>query len=427
MILIRCKNIWKMMCNDTVAVTLLLILITSCLVLTGNIVQKQEKSQKKAEEFQEQYGDMEHYWTAEALDDLDYNTYLCDDTGKLYDKLSNIRQLLWSEEQFQFYTCCTQPIEIKNKIEDIFLYGYEQGNTECSVQEIDGIMRYTTKCLLVSEKFFDCNNIKIKTGRGFEEEDYQYNKGENVPVLLGSAYEEYYNIGDCIQAEYLNEDMTLQVVGFLDSDMFFISGLDQDFTSTERYIILPAFRIDELSDFSQLLSMDELNGGIASQIGISKTEQICYDIIRSQGVTWNISIVNPETVGSMPVIGRYSKMTKQIAGQFKILVVLVTVFATVALILNMFSILRKNKYQFGIEMLCGSSYKGIFVESFGLVFAILLVGDMWASLILKAIGMGLYSLIFIQLLVGAVLIITCVSCYFYMKKMEIGKIIGGTE
>ena len=57
--------------------------------------------------------------------------------------------------------------------------------------------------------------------------------------------------------------MTLQVIGFLDSDMFFISNIDQDFASTERYIILPAFRIDELTFFSQILSMSELKGGIA--------------------------------------------------------------------------------------------------------------------------------------------------------------------
>lgn len=428
MTLIHGKRIWEIVYNNWIVVTLLLILITVCLVLTGSIAQKQQKSQEKAEEFEEQYGKNSYYWVTEALDDQEYYTYMLGDyNSNWYDRLNSLMQNLWNEEQFTFYTCYAQPIDVQNEMQDIFLDGYEMGDTTYAVSEREGETWYLTKALLVSDNFFDSNHVNVKAGRKFEEEDYQYKENANVPILLGSAYEKYYDINDCFQAEYLGENMTLQVIGFLDNDTFFLSSGENDFVSVERYIILPALQITDKTEFSQLLSLLELNGTIQSRIGLNKTKQVCQEILEQQGITWTLNICDPENTQEQSVVKKYSEMTNQVAKQFNLLVILVVVFAIVALLLNMFSILQKNKYTFGVELLCGASYKDIFIEGFGFVFLIMCIGDLWASIILGVMDSGIKSLLLIQIVAGVVSIITFISCYCYMKRMKIGEIIGGTE
>ena len=52
----------------------------------------------------------------------------------------------------------------------------------------------------------------------FSEQDFTYN-GE-FPLVLGSGFKEYYNIGDTIPIAYLRESFNGKVVGFYDEDLF---------------------------------------------------------------------------------------------------------------------------------------------------------------------------------------------------------------
>ena len=68
----------------------------------------------------------------------------------------------------------------------------------------------------------------------FSEQDFIYN-GE-FPMVLGSGFEDYYNIGDTIPIEYLRENFNGKVVGFYDKDLVF-----DEFSHCDSYstIIIP--------------------------------------------------------------------------------------------------------------------------------------------------------------------------------------------
>ena len=68
----------------------------------------------------------------------------------------------------------------------------------------------------------------------FSEQDFIYN-GE-FPMVLGSGFEEYYNIGDTIPIAYLRENFNGKVVGFYDKDLVFDKWFHCDSYST---IIIP--------------------------------------------------------------------------------------------------------------------------------------------------------------------------------------------
>lgn len=418
-----------MLCSNLLIFILLQLLVTVSFILTGSLFEKQEESIAKSEEFEEEYGSYDYYWTCEGMNDADYYSFLYgDETGAWYDKLASLEQSLWNESRFQFYTCNPQIIQVEEKKSDIFLEGYENGDGETAERLIDDKKSYAIKSLIVSNNFFNSTKVKLQEGRIFLEDDYIYDSQKNIPVILGKAYSQYYSIGDTFECVWLGQTLTLEVVGLLDKDSFYLSSANNDFVSAERYVIMPSLKIEEKSEFSRIVSLMGLNGTIKSNLGENETNEIVDQLYKEQGLLWGFNIRNPESsFDGQSTVKQYGKMTKQISAQFKLLVVLVVIFTMIALLLNIFSILQRNKYNFGVELLCGAGFKDILFEGAGVAAFILLVGDLWASIVLIAIQDNWSCLILLQIIVLIILFISIISCYFYMKKMQIGDIIGGCE
>lgn len=417
------RNI-KMIKKNGFIIMLMWLLITISLVLTGSILKKQDESKKKAEDFKTHYGNNSCYWVCESLDDLAYYTYMeGDEQGVWYQQLRGFEKKLEQIKDFEFYTCMTQPIELEDKVDDIFLEGYEDIGEDIREDNQNSLV----KAVMVSKKFFSSNQISLKKGRSFTEDDYSYKKGKNIPVILGNAYAKNYKIGEKIQAKYLMEDMTLEIIGFLNEKNFYLSSENNEFVSLERYIILPAFQIDERSEFSKYVSLMELNGNIQSNLSVIDVRNLYQRLLDEQGLDWEYNIQDPNNLSQGSVVKKYSKMTEQVKNQFAILVVLVCLFSGIALLLNLFQILEKNKYVFGIELLCGACYKDIFKECAIFIAFIMLQGDLWASLALSVMNVGIKNICIIQVMMILITSITYGANCIYIKRMHINEIIGGTE
>ena len=102
-----------------------------------------------------------------------------------------------------------------NKPKDL-ANGY--GHKDLTDQEvtINGKSEYVTpvNALILNKKTME----KLKMDY-FSEQDFIYN-GE-FPMVLGSGFKKYYNIGDTIPIAYLRENFTGKVVGFYDEDLVF--------------------------------------------------------------------------------------------------------------------------------------------------------------------------------------------------------------
>ena len=102
-----------------------------------------------------------------------------------------------------------------NKPKDL-ANGY--GNKDLTDQEITihGKNEYVTPvdALILNKKTME----KLKLDY-FSEQDFIYT-GE-FPMVLGSGFKKYYNIGDTIPIAYLRENFTGKVVGFYDEDLVF--------------------------------------------------------------------------------------------------------------------------------------------------------------------------------------------------------------
>ena len=165
-------------------------------------------------------------YTLEELEELKkYSSFI--------DNLQNFNTELNSTDTVDFYDMKRETVDFIgkwNKPKDL-ANGY--GHKDLTDQEvtIKGKSEYITpvNAFILNQK------VMQRLGLDYlSDQDFIYN-GE-FPMVLGSGFKEYYNIGDTIPIAYLREKFNGKVVGFYDKDLVFDEFLHCDSYST---VIIP--------------------------------------------------------------------------------------------------------------------------------------------------------------------------------------------
>ena len=159
------------------------------------------------------------------------------------DNLQKFNAELNSTDTVDFYDMKYETVDFIgkwNKPKDL-ANGY--GNKDLTDQEvtIKGQSEYITpvNAFILNQKTMQ------KLGLDYlSDQDFIYN-GE-FPMVLGSGFKEYYNIGDTIPITYLREKFNGKVVGFYDKDLVFDEFSHRDSYST---IIIPYMDNLESKDY----------------------------------------------------------------------------------------------------------------------------------------------------------------------------------
>ena len=134
-----------------------------------------------------------------------------------------------------------------------------------------------------------------------------------------------------------------------------------------------------------------------------------------------------ENSDSDNILETYSSMTNEVANQFKIILFTLTLLAFIINVSVFLNMLRENDANFCIERLCGAQKIDIDLEAFIPVFLVLLSADLLGFLILITFNELTISYLYVQFLIGIILIFTCTIVHFYMKKIQLVHYIGGKE
>lgn len=423
------KNGIKILRKHVLQTIIMTLLAFFCLYILGAAIGAKETSHKAEKKFTETYGEMTMYNTTEFLSDTVYYNFRNESGRENYDKLHSFLESLKKNDEFDFVSLSSQFVEITSQpMDEQFLYGYEDGNTAAPQPGPNGETMYETKSLQVSSKFFDTFAVSVAEGRGFEDSDYILNEDGEIPVLLGSAYKDTFSIGDTFDGYYLFEMFKYRVIGFIGDDSFFYNKANNKMTSCERYIILPALYSDKADEFARDLLLDHVYGFVNSSIGYEVTKQKFEDLLSEAGLgNWNIFLYYKGAATSESVLDKYSAMTGEVSKQFGLIVVIMLCFASMVNIISLCSMLRENFQTFGVEMLCGASLKSIISESSSAVTMIMLLSDIFASLLLLAMDYSVRSILLVQLAVAGIMIFSCVICGIYIKHMNLNTYIGGKE
>ena len=146
----------------------------------------------------------------------------------LYNKL-----LPDQNDEYEYYELYMQYLE--NSIENLKFYSVKTNELTESC--------FAVKAIQISENVIRDHNISVSEGSLYDQGDYIYEQNEAIPILMGDAYTWVYEVGDTFIFQYLYDDYTFEVIGFLERGNKVILGGKSAVLDT--YIIMPSFNIGD--------------------------------------------------------------------------------------------------------------------------------------------------------------------------------------
>lgn len=186
------------------------------------------------------------YVMTELLDDGHFGEYM-DDDGTLFSRLTVFRTLLEESPEFGFFAYAENFIEVIGAdIPDICAENYGTEFADESEYMIGEEKVTAASAIQVFGDFFSLFPMEVAEGRSFVPEDFGLSSNDEIPVILGSAYNGTFRPGDTFEAYYILERRTFRVAGIAapGTGPFYLKSLNRAETY-DRYIIMPFERIGE--------------------------------------------------------------------------------------------------------------------------------------------------------------------------------------
>ena len=403
-------------------VFLLILQIVLCFCLTGVIAEKLYTTDKNIQNFESNILSKEYYKLTENFDDVFYYSYMSEN----YKYNEIISYLETVKNNFNYIIATEQPIAVKEyKVPMESLMGYESGNYENSVtKDGSGSVIYSVKSLHVSGNFFNEFGIKIQKGRLFTAEDFKYEKGEAVPIILGSCFSDT-EIGEYINGVYLDEHIAFKVIGILENGDSWTFG--QSINHTDRYIIIPSLTAEENdpNTFSKMRLLQQLCGVITDSRDYNSISGIIKKSAESSNLPYGSSgvfLINPNE--ETDILKTYSEMTSSIKERFVLLFITLVIFIIIALSLTINGFIRSHYYEFGVRLLNGASTKDIALNIF-LLPVLIISASLFISSAILLLTNNFSGYVF--MLASVITIFSSVFPIYHIKHLDISTIISGKE
>lgn len=170
------------------------------------------------------------------------------DQDNILERLNNFKQELKESEKFTFIEFLPNVVEFigewdkPNQLVNGYEYGADLKNQTVHVNNKE-LLITPINCISMDQDAWDLYDLSLSEGNEFAGTDYSLTE-KKLPLILGSEFKEYYDIGDEIPLLYFSEEWTGVVQGFLEDD----EVIKQDWTeySLDTRILVPSFK--EVSD-----------------------------------------------------------------------------------------------------------------------------------------------------------------------------------
>ena len=170
------------------------------------------------------------------------------DQDNILERLNNFKQELKESEKFTFIEFLPNVVEFigewdkPNQLVNGYEYGADLKNQTVHVNNKE-LLITPINCISMDQDAWDLYDLSLSEGNEFAGTDYSLNE-KKLPLILGSEFKEYYDIGDEIPLLYFSEEWTGVVQGFLEDD----EVINQDWNeySLDTRILVPSFK--EMSD-----------------------------------------------------------------------------------------------------------------------------------------------------------------------------------
>uniref|UniRef100_UPI003FEE0F3B hypothetical protein n=2 Tax=Candidatus Fimivicinus sp. TaxID=3056640 RepID=UPI003FEE0F3B len=397
-----------------------------CLGMAGTVANQAVQSGRKIEDFQTRIGGKRYYTVSESMSETDFYRFLHEE-NLYYPELVHFVQEMMAEKQFSYIVAMGQPITIIDySMPRELIYGYEEGQVDNFVQKDEKGRLYTTvNSYQVSEPFFSEFQLRAQEGRLLEGADFADVKAETLPVVAGSGYRADFSLGDTLKCNYLGREFTLQIVGFLEKDASFSRGGMPEYC--DRYLLLPQLnpQQNKPTEFNKWRLSQQASGFIVTDQSFEAVQAIVSAHLQAAGLPDFIHLNDPTATSSE--LADLSAMTQEVSDQFNALLMILTVFVILCISITVNGFIREKHYEYGVFLLNGARWSDLVWDVAAVVGAVVLGGDILATLCLWLSHQSWQAILYMQglaLLIGAA---ACVVPLSHVHRMDISDLIGGKE
>lgn len=286
------------------------------------------------------------------------------------------------------------------------------------------------KSIRVNDRFFSYYDISVNEGRSFKINDYSYELGNKVPIILGEKYSDYFKVGDTISGNYMlfPTDTKYEIIGFLSKEAKVLNFDSGNYIDLSDYIIIPSVLLDK-------------NNAAFEQMIIANYSQIIPNtIVTEHGINQELNELF--TKYSMSEVYQISEQNKIIEdlwttySNIQIIVIYFLIFITLFCVLLVISTyiqrIQMNFERYAIHISLGASKKNIINIIISDLFLLLFISNSFGLISLRVIdniiffGLNVYItkifafLLFFDL---CIVLICYFSLFFRLRKLKVGQFI----
>ena len=343
---------------------------------------------------------------------------------KDYEKVVHLKDFyneLGNNSLIEYYEEIEQPVEVDEfKATEIFRYGYEEQFESDEIKQI-----------LLNYNSWHNNNLceKIIEGDDLKKSDFVQENYEEIPVILGYEYRDYYNIGDTMDVT-LSTDVFghYKVIGIMNKDTSI--WVNDNLVYLDRYIIAPALTIQqEPCDYSDLiyqgfLYMQKINGVVKLSDNYSFQEfMVDFERLRIKYNIFDINILNYSTLETNALKLLLYENSNNLIG----MLILMCTYIFISVIVYILIILNSSRYRFRVYIISGYRLldlkKNIYCKILGIVvipilFLLFINYEYWTDI------SGIMDLLDICMLI-TVCLLSMIAMFIFFKRNPVERIIHG--
>lgn len=296
-------------------------------------------------------------------------------------------------------------------------------DTELPYDFYTDIEEKAVSAVQVSDLFFTTYDLKLESGRLFNENEYIGDNITRIPVILGNAYNSIYSVGDTIKnCNYLFKDYELTVIGIMGKDSYFLRQGNLELL--DYTIIMPSLSyvndpapqsnewVHQIALYTQKLCGVFVLNNDNSFVNLASWLQ---STITSTGM-YKLNFINVPNTSAF--------FLESVSAEY-INTIVILIISFIILLLVLFSqtahyIFEIKKHYYEVLKICGASMLRIIMDICKRILLLSLGSNIVAIFITKSfIGLD-YSLSLFGLSILTVIIASVLHISFVLKKDYIG-------
>lgn len=357
--------------------------------------------------------EQQYYKVFDNFDDENLET----DSSDFLIKIKTLYNKLYSSSEFLYLDISKQPLLIDTTfmVDDYFLSGYEKGSPLSKITDLRTGFTYNGyNSLQIDYRALKQYNLEKYIPNNI---DWKADLSEEtvIPVVLGYDYSTVeIETTSVYNARYLNIPFKIKIVGYFPKNSHYYNG--NEMVNLDRTILIPALEYsniaqtqDEWSEQKRIY-LEKLNGIVvtndARSVAQSKISGICAETMLP-----TLSIQGALSGNSV-----FKMQASEFAKVLILLCVILSVFATIGLVLSLIQDVTKNYSKFAVHMLCGAVVSDIYIICFVRYLFICIVSALCALFIANQIIPLEKAVVYIGF--GLVLVFCVIFMIFPLSKIR---------